>query len=100
MSIFGIGQIPTIGVRNTNTVTVYLGAKHSKFLIGGLIMSGGDGNSSPRDTMEDKMEGSHPEALPSKPCVCPRCGALLPHPIGTPCYNQDCPKCGRKMLSM
>ena len=30
-------------------------------------------------------------------CVCPRCGYTTPHTIGTPCYQQTCPKCGKKM---
>lgn len=30
-------------------------------------------------------------------CVCPRCGYSTPHVIGTPCYQQTCPKCGSRM---
>ena len=30
-------------------------------------------------------------------CVCPACGARIPHQRGTPCYKRTCPKCGAKM---
>ena len=36
-------------------------------------------------------------AGPRGSCVCPRCGYSTPHVIGTPCYQQTCPKCGSKM---
>jgi hypothetical protein len=30
-------------------------------------------------------------------CVCPKCGATVPHSVGTPCSDINCPKCGTKM---
>ena len=30
-------------------------------------------------------------------CVCPSCGYSTSHVIGTPCYQQTCPKCGSRM---
>lgn len=30
-------------------------------------------------------------------CVCPSCGEKTPHRMGTPCYEQQCPKCGTAM---
>jgi len=30
-------------------------------------------------------------------CICPSCGARLPHKRGIPCYQRSCPKCGTKM---
>ncbi|HID30587.1 MAG TPA: hypothetical protein EYP19_11365 [Desulfobacterales bacterium] len=30
-------------------------------------------------------------------CVCPNCGEEAPHQVGTPCYEQKCPKCGMAM---
>lgn len=31
-------------------------------------------------------------------CVCPSCGARVPHKLGAPCYSVSCPKCGTKMV--
>jgi len=31
-------------------------------------------------------------------CVCPSCGAIVPHQVGVPCNNIKCPKCGAMML--
>ena len=36
-------------------------------------------------------------AGPGGSCVCPNCGYHTPHVIGTPCYQQTCPKCGSRM---
>ena len=30
-------------------------------------------------------------------CVCPNCGEKAPHELGSPCYEQKCPKCGTAM---
>ncbi|RLG31852.1 hypothetical protein DRN98_06130 [Methanosarcinales archaeon] len=30
-------------------------------------------------------------------CVCPNCGEKAPHQMGSPCYEQKCPKCGKDM---
>ena len=30
-------------------------------------------------------------------CVCPECGAKVPHKRGTPCAGMTCPECGAKM---
>ena len=30
-------------------------------------------------------------------CVCPNCGATVPHQRGVPCYTIKCPKCGALM---
>ena len=37
-------------------------------------------------------------AGPSGVCVCPKCGHTVPHQVGVPCMNQNCPKCGTKMV--
>ena len=31
-------------------------------------------------------------------CVCPKCGAEVPHKRGVPCSNMRCPKCGSYMM--
>jgi len=36
-------------------------------------------------------------AGPSGSCVCPSCGYTVPHRLGTPCFQQKCPKCGTPM---
>jgi hypothetical protein len=30
-------------------------------------------------------------------CICPSCGYTEPHKLGTPCFQQKCPKCGTPM---
>ena len=36
-------------------------------------------------------------AGPGGSCVCPRCRYSTPHVVGTPCYQQTCPRCGSRM---
>lgn len=36
-------------------------------------------------------------AGPGGYCVCPDCGERAPHQLGSPCYEQKCPKCGTAM---
>ena len=38
--------------------------------------------------------GGGTAAGPGGDCVCPNCGEKVPHKLGTPCYDQKCPKCG------
>ncbi len=45
-----------------------------------------------------RMGGMSPVAGPGGNCVCPSCGAKVPHQAGTPCYNLSCPQCGTKMV--
>jgi len=30
-------------------------------------------------------------------CICPNCGATVPHTRGVPCYQISCPNCGTRM---
>jgi len=50
--------------------------------------------------MRNSKEGSHrPEHLGRRgTCVCPKCGARVPHEPGLPCQEDRCPECGTKML--
>lgn len=34
---------------------------------------------------------------PDGECVCPSCGATVPHQKGQPCYSMQCPACGSNM---
>ncbi|MBP6940760.1 MAG: hypothetical protein KBB65_03220 [Syntrophorhabdaceae bacterium] len=34
---------------------------------------------------------------PPTNCVCPRCGILVPHEPGVPCFQRRCPQCGSFM---
>lgn len=36
-------------------------------------------------------------AGPGGYCICPNCGAKLPHELGVPCSQMTCPKCGARM---
>lgn len=45
-----------------------------------------------------RMRGNRAGAGPGGDCICPSCGARMPHQIGTPCYNLSCPECGTKMV--
>jgi len=36
-------------------------------------------------------------AGPGGDCICPNCGARVAHQLGTPCFEQKCPKCGATM---
>jgi len=41
--------------------------------------------------------GGPRSAGPGGSCVCPQCGHKVPHKVGTPCYQMECPKCGTRM---
>jgi hypothetical protein len=36
-------------------------------------------------------------AGPGGSCVCPSCGYTTSHRLGSPCFQQTCPKCGTRM---
>lgn len=58
----------------------------------------GTGRGTGREGMgAGRMRGTRAGAGPSGACVCPSCGARMPHQAGTPCYDLSCPKCGVKM---
>ncbi len=45
-----------------------------------------------------RLNGNRPGAGPRGNCVCPQCGAKVPHQVGVPCYSVNCPKCQTKMI--
>jgi hypothetical protein len=42
--------------------------------------------------------GNKPGSGPGDNCVCPKCGHKEPHIAGQRCIDQNCPKCGTKMI--
>lgn len=42
--------------------------------------------------------GNRPGSGPGGLCVCPNCGATVPHQRGVPCNTVHCPKCNSTML--
>jgi hypothetical protein len=36
-------------------------------------------------------------AGPGGSCICPNCGEKVAHQLGSPCFEQKCPKCGAAM---
>jgi predicted RNA-binding Zn-ribbon protein involved in translation (DUF1610 family) len=38
------------------------------------------------------------QAGSAEECVCPACGARVPHQRGVPCTSINCPNCGAKMV--
>jgi Zn-finger nucleic acid-binding protein len=45
------------------------------------------------------MTQKQPERLgPEGLCICPKCGEKTAHRRGVPCQDEQCPKCGAKML--
>lgn len=45
-----------------------------------------------------RMGGTKAGAGPVGNCICPSCGATIPHQIGAPCYNLKCPNCSSSMV--
>lgn len=45
-----------------------------------------------------RMGGNRAGAGPGGNCLCPACGAIVAHQVGTPCASMTCPKCGARMV--
>lgn len=58
----------------------------------------GTGRGQGRGGGRGRMRGNQPGAGPTGECVCPGCGARVPHQTGVPCYAMKCPKCGAAMI--
>ncbi|MBW2555191.1 MAG: hypothetical protein JRE20_13845 [Deltaproteobacteria bacterium] len=50
------------------------------------------------DSGRGRMGGSKPGAGPGGECVCPSCGTTASHQAGIPCYQIECPTCGKSMV--
>jgi len=63
-------------------------------------MPRGDGTGPPRGSAGrgGRMSGNRPGSGPGGYCVCPACGEKIPHERGVPCYSQNCPRCGTRMV--
>lgn len=44
------------------------------------------------------MGGSKTSAVSGGECICLKCGTVLPHEAGIPCYFTKCPQCGSPMV--
>lgn len=44
-----------------------------------------------------RKPGTRPGAGPGGLCVCPACGATVPHEWNVACYDTTCPKCSSRM---
>ncbi len=44
-----------------------------------------------------RRQGGDLATRPDGYCVCPSCGEKAAHQRGTPCSDQQCPKCGTSM---
>ncbi|NLK65836.1 MAG: DUF5320 domain-containing protein [Tissierellia bacterium] len=60
-------------------------------------MGQGPGTGRGMGTGRGRMGGSSAGAGPGGYCVCPKCGAKVPHQRGIPCYNMNCPQCDTRM---
>lgn len=45
-----------------------------------------------------RMGGNKAGAGPGGKCVCPSCGKEITHKPGVPCYKEECPECGTRMV--
>jgi hypothetical protein len=50
-----------------------------------------------RPRNRDRGRGGGIGAGPGGDCICPNCGEKGSHQMGTPCFEQKCPKCGAAM---
>lgn len=65
---------------------------------GPRILGSGAGKRRGRGMGRRMMGGNKPVPRLDGNCVCPKCWTTIPHPIGKPCYEFNCPKCGAYMM--
>ena len=57
----------------------------------------GTGRRGGRGMGRGRPGGNRPGAGVGGNCICPSCGAKVPHQAGDPCLSINCPKCGMRM---
>lgn len=57
----------------------------------------GTGRGVGRGQGRGRMGGNRPGAGAGGHCVCPSCGAKVTHQRAVPCYQVNCPECGKPM---
>ena len=45
----------------------------------------------------DRGPGGFGPVGPPANCICPKCGTVMPHRPGLPCFQTKCPRCGLPM---
>jgi hypothetical protein len=63
----------------------------------GRGQAGGAGGSCRRAASGPGGPGASPGAGMTEICICPVCGAQASHERGIPCFQVNCPKCGKPM---
>jgi len=58
----------------------------------------GTGKGMGRGGGQGRMGGNRAGAGSGGNCVCLNCKLSVPHRVGVPCYDVNCPKCGAKMV--
>ena len=62
------------------------------------LFGGGGRRRVPSGGGRGRMGGNRPGAGPEGNCICPNCGERVPHQVGVPCYQVQCPKCKTNMV--
>lgn len=58
----------------------------------------GQGTGTSKGMGRGRGQGRGLAAGPGGYCICPDCGEKVTHKQGTPCYEQQCPKCRTAMI--
>ena len=64
----------------------------------GMGGGGGGGGGMGKGKGGQGMGGGRRGAGPGGNCVCPSCGAAVPHQAGVPCFQVNCPQCNTAMV--
>ena len=57
----------------------------------------GFGRGKGRGFRGDRGPGGFGRGRPPANCICPNCGAVVPHCPGQPCFQTKCPRCNSPM---